>query len=116
MNGRIAVGEAGGVAHQDKEMARGQERAHRESVADAIGKVKSTELEVGGRHVFQFEELKLVAAQVGCARRMIHDLREQQSGEVLENEESGFGERCPGGAAQDAGADANAAVQSERAG
>src|ERR1035441_5940011 len=77
-NGGIAVGEGGGVVHQDKEMARSQERAHREGVADAVGKVEATELEVGGRHVFQFEELKLVTAQIGCARRMIHDLCEQQ--------------------------------------
>jgi len=67
-------------------MARSQERPDREGVADAVGKVESAELEVGGCHVLQFEELKLVPAQVGCARRMIHDLREQQIGEVLDDE------------------------------
>ena len=97
-------------------MARGQERAHREGVADAVGEVEAAEFEVGGRHVLQFEELKLVAAQVGRARRMIHDLREQQVGEVLDDVEGGFGERGPGGAAQGAGPDMCAAVQRERAG
>src|ERR1035441_325010 len=116
MQGAITVGEAGGIAHQDKEMAGSQERAHRESVADAVSKGETAKLEVGGRDVLKLEELKLVAAQVGCARRMIHDLREQQAGEVLDNEESGFGERGPGAAVQGAGSEIRAAPQSEGAG
>ena len=109
----ILVGEGGGIADEDNELAGTGEAADRERVLDSISEMHAAQFEVRAGHVFQFDELERIAVVVRRARRVIHDFGDEKAGEVLDDVERGFAQRAPDAAAQDARLDVRALCEEE---
>ena len=98
----IPAGEGFGVAHQHREAAGREPGAGREGEAHAVGEAHAAEVQLGGAHVLQLDELEVVAVHIAGRGRMVHQLGDRQRVVVADEGERGLGERAPVGVAEHA--------------
>ena len=102
------------IADQNDELARRDKRPDGESVTDPVRETHAAEFEICAGDVFQLDELDHVAIVIRRAGRVIHDLGDEQAGEILNNVKRGFRHRAPDPTAEHARPDKRALSERDR--